>query len=53
MVDLDVETLMGGHDGRREAPARKEAERFIKRLLKKGPLHVKAIEHQARAAGLP
>ena len=53
MVDLDVETLMGGHDGRREAPARKEAERFIKRLLKKGPLHVKAIEHHARAAGLP
>ncbi len=51
-VDIDVATLLAGPDSRKDAPARKEAERFIRELLADGPMDSELAKKHADAAGI-
>lgn len=51
-VTLDADALLRGHDGRRDAPAREEAEHFLREVLADGPVPSKDVKADAKAAGL-
>jgi hypothetical protein len=51
-TNLTAEDLFAGFDSRREAPARQEAEQFLRELLGDGPKDFREVEKAAKAAGL-
>lgn len=51
-IRMDVETLMHGEDARRDAPARKEAERFLNEVLRDGPVNARKVKKAASDAGV-
>jgi hypothetical protein len=50
-INIDVNDLLRGSDGRTEAPARKEAEIFLRDFLADGPKESADVERAANAAG--
>lgn len=51
-IDIDVDNLVRGADSRTDAPARREAEDFLRELLADGPRSAKEVERAAKEAGL-
>jgi archaellum biogenesis ATPase FlaH len=50
--DIDVDTLLRGDDGRKDAPARREAEAFLTAFLADGPHDAKEIFKSAGDVGI-
>jgi AAA domain-containing protein len=52
LIDISVEALLRSDDSRKDAPARREAEQFLRELLGEGPRDSKEVERAAQTAGL-
>ncbi len=51
-VRMDADTLLRGHDGRKDAPERERAKALIVELLEKGALPAKDMEEERKLAGI-
>lgn len=49
--DLTADQLFAKKDGRKHAPEREEAKRFLVEVLREGPVRMKEVRAQAEAAG--